>query len=108
MNYVLENLNDVFSCLFGNERFVVIVGVDVDISLTARAVTAAVRPDTVAVTAAEAALEITAFVLCAAAKIGRIKIRAVCTAMTAVGNLCTVGTGALGCCSVSSDYAEAD
>lgn len=107
LNDILEDLYDVFSCFFGNNRLVYIV-VLVDISLTARAVTAAVRPDSVAVAAAEASLEVTALVFRTAAKIGCIKICAVCAAVAAARDLGAVGTGTRGICAVNGKNTEAN
>ena len=108
LNDILENLNDGFSLLLGNERFVAFRRIYIDILLTAGTTTAAVRPDAVALAAAEASLELSGFVLGAAAKIGGVKIGAVCTAVTAVRDLCAVATGTLGIRFIGSDDAEAD
>ena len=108
MNDILENLNDILSCAFRNKRFIRITVVNVNVFLTARTFAAAVRPDSVAVAAAEASLEFTGFVLGTAAKIGGIKVFAICAAVTAVRNLCAIGTGAFRICAVGSNNAEAD
>ena len=97
---VLESLNNGFSLSFGNDGLRIGISVRILVFASFAAAVAIARPNSGAVAAAKASLEVSTLVLCAGKENGFVKIRTISAATAGVHLPCAIFAGATVHCNV--------